>query len=56
MKKENRTEKKRETWYPFRNLENYKSTQMKVAESKGRVEQLKTATTLTAACRICYGR
>lgn len=38
-----------------RSLENYKAMQAKVAESKGRLEQLKAAKTLTEARRICYG-
>lgn len=48
-------ESKKETWYPFRSLDNYKSTQMSVAKSKGREEMLRNAKTLSHARKICYG-
>lgn len=46
---------KKETLHPFRSLENYKAMHAKVAESKGRSEQLRAATTLTLARKICFG-
>lgn len=45
----------KETWSPFRSLENYKAVHAKVAESKGRAQALKDAKTLTTARKVCYG-
>lgn len=56
-KKDPRTEPEvRPTLAPFRSLDNYKKMQVKVAENKGRLEQLLAAPTLTAARRIVYGK
>lgn len=38
-----------------KSLENYKKQQAKVAESKGRTEELKAAKTLTQARKAIYG-
>lgn len=38
-----------------RSLENYKNQQRKVAESKGVLQQLLAASTLTSARKIVYG-
>lgn len=46
---------KKETWSPFRSLQNYKSMHLKVAKSKGREEMLMNAKTLTQARKICFG-
>lgn len=48
-------EKRKETWYPFRSLENYKGMHMGVAKAKGREEMLKNAKTLSQARKICFG-
>lgn len=56
MSTKKKEESKKETWYPFRSLENYKSTQAHIAAKKGKTEQLKAAPTLTAARRIVFGK
>lgn len=51
----NKKEEKKQTLYPFRNLENYKRMHVGAAEARGKRDAFLAASTLTAARRLAFG-